>query len=177
MTLDEITRAGVDPALAILPVKLDTPRARLMLLTIALQESRLIHRRQLVGRPPQPTGPAKSFWQGEQGGGMVAGVRAHAATRDMAKTLYAAAGVEPTNAAIWNAIEHDDMLAAGLARLLLWSDPAPLPAPHDVEAAWQLYLRTWRPGAWARGSRDEKVALRLKWATNHRAAHNFVLLP
>jgi hypothetical protein len=48
--------------------------------------------------------------------------------------------------AIWNAIENDDVLAAGLARLLLYTDPQRLPALGDREGAWQLYLRTWRPG-------------------------------
>ena len=43
-------------------------------------------------------------------------------------------------------LAKDDILAAGFARLLLWSDPQPLPAIGDQQAAWQLYLRTWRPG-------------------------------
>lgn len=146
MTLSEIIKTGIDPALALLPAKMDTPAARVMLLSIGLQESRFEHRRQLVGNPPRPIGPAKSFWQAEQGGGMVHGVRLHSATRAAATTLYQARGVQPRDAAIWDAIENDDVLAAGLARLLLWSDPGRLPAVGDAEAAWSLYLRTWRPG-------------------------------
>ncbi len=146
MTLAEIIAAGINPALALLPVKMDTPEARIMLLAIGLQESRFEHRRQLVGNPPRPTGPAKSFWQAEQGGGMVHGVRQHAATRAAAAHLYQARGVQSRDAAIWDAIEHDDVLAAGLARLLLWSDPGRLPAVGDEQGAWNLYLRTWRPG-------------------------------
>lgn len=168
MTLDEITRAGIDPALALLPPKMDSVEARVQLLTTALQESQLIHRRQLVGSPPKPTGPAKSFWQGERGGGMVAGVRTHAATRALAASLYAERGVVPTNQAIWDAIEHDDVLAAGLARLLLYSDPAKLPRTSDTEGAWQLYLRTWRPGAYARGTPSERAELRAKWGRYHQ---------
>ncbi|MOA63587.1 hypothetical protein D3C78_1893600 [compost metagenome] len=38
------------------------------------------------------------------------------------------------------------MLAAALARLLLWTDPARLPALGEVAKSWELYLRTWRPG-------------------------------
>lgn len=136
----------LEQAAKLLPAKLDTVRARVMLAAIGLQESRFEHRRQLVGSPPQPTGPAKSFWQGEQGGGMVAGVRTHAATREMAAHVYAARNVPPENRAIWDAIEKDDVLAAALARLLLYSDPRSLPEIGDVEGAWQLYLRTWRPG-------------------------------
>jgi len=146
MNLSEIIKKGIEPALALLPAKMDTPAARVMLLAIGLQESRFEHRRQLVGNPPRPTGPAKSFWQAEQGGGMVHGVRLHPATSAAAARLYQARGVQARDVAIWDAIEHDDVLAAGLARLLLWSDSGRLPAVGDADAAWSLYLRTWRPG-------------------------------
>ncbi|CAB3636726.1 hypothetical protein [Achromobacter marplatensis] len=146
MDLKTITDEAITPALAMLPAKMDTPAARVMLLAIGLQESRFEHRRQLVGNPPRPTGPAKSFWQAEQGGGMVHGVRLHTATSAAAAALYQARGVPARDAAVWDAIENDDVLAAGLARLLLWSDPGRLPAVGDADAAWALYLRTWRPG-------------------------------
>lgn len=146
MNLHEIAQSGISPALALLPAGMDTPEARVMLLAIGLQESRFEHRRQLVGNPPRPVGPAKSFWQAEQGGGMVHGVRLHVATRAAAAHLYQARGVPARDAAIWDAIEHDDVLAAGLARLLLWSDPGRLPKVGDADGAWGLYLRTWRPG-------------------------------
>lgn len=170
MTLDQIMEGAVRPALALLPAKMDTAEARVMLLAIGLQESRFIDRRQLVGNPPRPTGPAKSFWQAEQGGGMVHGVRTHAASRDDAARLYRARGVAANDAAIWNAIEQDDPLAAGLARLLLWSDPGRLPAVGDEEGAWALYLRTWRPGAHARGTPEQRADLRKKWASNYARA-------
>jgi hypothetical protein len=144
LTLAEITRIGIDPALRLLPPKMDTPEARVMLLAIGLQESRFMYRRQIVdGRP---IGPAKSFWQGEKTGGLVHYVRLNPATMDLAKVLYQARQVKPTDASIWNAIESDDVLAAGLARLLLYSDPKPLPALGNVDSAWALYLRCWRPG-------------------------------
>jgi hypothetical protein len=146
MTLSEIVASGLDPALALLPASMDTPAARIMLLAIGLQESRFEYRRQLVGNLPRPTGPAKSFWQAEEGGGMVHGVRLHPATREAAAALYQARGVPARDAAIWDAIENDDVLAAGLARLLLWSDPGRLPAVGDAVGAWALYIRTWRPG-------------------------------
>ena len=173
MTLEEINSRVLDHALALLP-DMDSKPARAELLTIGLQESRFVDRRQLVGKPPKPEGPAKSFWQAEEGGGMVQGVRVHPATRDQAALLYRLRGVQPNNRAIWNAIEHDDVLAAGLARLLLWSDPAPLPAVSDEEGAWALYLRTWRPGAWSRGTPAERQALRSKWTFNHQAVREFL---
>lgn len=167
MTLNEIMRTGILPAYRLLPANMKSTRATVMLLAIGLQESRFIARRQLVGSPPKPVGPAKSFWQGEQGGGMVAGVRTHAATRDAAARLYRERNVQPTNSAIWNAIENDDVLAAGLARLLLWSDPKALPALEDAQGAWDLYIRTWRPGQPHRETWDafhaQAVGEALKW--------------
>lgn len=170
MTLDQIIKWAINPALALLPPGMDTPAARVMLLAIGLQESRFEHRRQLVGRPPRPVGPAKSFWQGEEGGGMVHGVRLHAATRAHAAALYRARSVAATDRAIWDAIEYDDVLAAGLARLLLWSDPKALPVVGDEAGAWALYLRTWRPGAWDRGTTVQRAELRQKWAGHYLQA-------
>lgn len=170
MVLSAVVETAINPALLLLPAKMDTPEARIMLLAIGLQESRFEHRRQLVGNPPRPMGPAKSFWQAEQGGGMVHGVRLHASTRAATAQLYQARGVPARDAAIWDAIEHDDVLAAGLARLLLWSDPGRLPAVGDEQGAWNLYLRTWRPGAHDRGLPEQRAQLRAKWAVNYARA-------
>ncbi|MFC0669487.1 Arm DNA-binding domain-containing protein [Azotobacter chroococcum] len=52
----------------------------------------------------------------------------------------------PQRQAVYAALEHDDILAAAFARLLLWTDPAPLPAVGEVAKSWDLYVRTWRPG-------------------------------
>lgn len=158
MTLDEITTRAIVPAMALLPARMDSARARVQLLAIALQESELVYRRQMNN------GPAKSFWQGEEGGGMVHGVRVHAASKELAAKLYAARNVAPNNRAIWNAIEHDDVLAAGLARLLLWTDPRPLPALGDAQAAWECYAWNWRPGQ----PHPEK------WPANYAQALEFV---
>lgn len=172
MTLNEIRERAITPALALLPARMSSPEAEVMLLAIGLQESRFQQRRQLVGSPPRPTGPAKSFWQAEQGGGMVTGLlRYHDdRVRDLAVGLCAVRGVDPSPRAVWEAIEHDDVLAAGLARLLLFTDPARLPMLGDVDGAWQLYLRTWRPGAHSRGDAAAKASLRQKWAKNYGKA-------
>lgn len=153
LPLAEVSRRILDPAFALLPPMMDTPEARVELLAIGRQESRFLYRRQMILVPDEdgdmvlrPRGPAKSFWQGEKGGGMVHGVRLHPATRDLARKLYSTFKVKPTDAAIWNAIEENDVLAAGLARLLLWTDPKPMPRLGDWLGAWRLYLRTWRPG-------------------------------
>lgn len=142
MTPREFRAGPMAEAFALLPARMESPQAEVMLLAIGLQESRFTHRRQLGN------GPAKSFFQAEQGGGMVSGLlRYHDdGVRDMARGLCAVRGVDPSPRPVWNAIEHDDVLATGLARLLLWTDPAKLPPLGDVDGAWQLYLRTWRPG-------------------------------
>lgn len=136
---------SINCALCALPDRMDTPEARVMLIAIGLQESKFQERRQLVGSPPKPVGPATGFWQFERGGG-VAGVLQHRASRDHARTLCASRGVEPVSQSVWQALQQDDVLAAGFARLLLWTDPFSLPKLGDINGAWDLYMRTWRPG-------------------------------
>ncbi|MDH1057172.1 hypothetical protein [Aquipseudomonas alcaligenes] len=166
MTPREVRNGPVAEALLLLPAKMTSPQAELMLLGIGLQESELKYRRQHGG------GPARSLWQGEQGGGMVAGLLGfhNQDVQDLARGLCAVRGVPAQQRAVWEAIEHDDVLAAGLARLLLFADPARLPKLGDVEGAWQLYLRTWRPGAFTRGTAAKRAELRQKWAKNYAQA-------
>lgn len=164
MPLSEIRASAIAPALELLPAQMTSPEAVVMLLAIGLQESRFQHRRQLVGSPPRPVGPAKSFWQAEQGGGMVRGLlRYHdPRVRDLATGLCVIRGVALDARSVWDAIEHDDVLAAGLARLLLWTDPHRLPALGDAQAAWDLYIRTWRPGKPHRQTWDALYAQALR---------------
>lgn len=111
-----------------------------MLWAIGFQESRFVHRRQIRG-------PARGFWQFEDGRlSGLAGLFALKSTRDAMRTLCDARGVALDRTAVYNQLEHDDVLAAGVARLLLWTDPHRLPDIGDAQAAWDLYMRTWRPG-------------------------------
>lgn len=139
LRLANIVETAINPALAMLPPKMDTASARVQLLATGLQESRFEHRRQMNN------GPAKSFWQMERGGGCT-GVVKHPAARDLMKQVCIARSCAFTPLAIWNAIEHDDVLAAAAARLLLWTDPKPLPSAGDAGGAWDYYIRVWRPG-------------------------------
>lgn len=115
-----------------------------MLLAIGLQESRFLERRQL------PVGPARGFWQFERGGG-VHGVLEHPRTiepvkhalRSLRYPYLASFGAERE---IWEALEHNDVLAAVFARLLLWTLPDPLPTAEQPSEAWRQYLAAWRPG-------------------------------
>ena len=140
-----IPHRAIDEALAMLPAAMNSPEALVMLLAIGLQESRFTARRQLVGTPPIPIGPAKGYWQFEQSGGC-RGVITHAASRYWMSSVCQKRGVEFTPRALWNAVQDDDVLAAAAARLLLFTDPKRLPAVGDEAGAWALYIRTWRPG-------------------------------
>lgn len=121
-------------------------RERVLLLAIAGQESGLASRRQIGG-------PARSFWQFERGGG-VRGVLNHPASAHRIVQLCAALEIPADEATVYEALAWSDHLAVAMARLLLWTDAAPLPAVGDEAAGWSYYARNWRPGkprpdAWA----------------------------
>jgi hypothetical protein len=139
LRLSNIVETAVRPALALLPKHLTSDRAVVMLLAIGLQESRFEYRRQLGN------GPARGLYQFELGGG-VTGVYKHRATHELLRLLCHDRDCNFDPRAIWSALEDDDVLASGLARLLLWTDPKPLPALGESDAAWDYYERNWRPG-------------------------------
>lgn len=142
--LDTVLHNAIRPALALLPAKMDTPAAHALQLAIGLQESRLLQRAQKT-KDPYVKGPARGLWQEERIS--VVHVLTHHATQSLARRVCQARGV-PADAVLVHArLEFDDVLAAAVARLLLWSDPRPLPpVDADHETAWQCYLRNWRPG-------------------------------
>ena len=43
-------------------------------------------------------------------------------------------------------MQHHHHPLSAFARLLLWTDPAPLPALGAAVRAWAYYRRNWRPG-------------------------------
>ena len=136
--LKNVIQTAIEPALALLPARMKSKKAVVMMLVIGLQESRFIHRRQIKG-------PARGFWQFESGGG-VRGVLNFHSTHDLAKHIALERIGTADRVAIYNTLERDDVLAAAFARLLLWTDPRSLPELGDAQAAWNLYMRTWRPG-------------------------------
>lgn len=145
MNLNEINNLVLTPMFNILGTKYDTPAARQLLLTIGLQESRLLHRAQLGG------GPARGFWQFEKGNeksrGGVWGVLNHFRVGTVAKQFCRDLGITADAETVWQAMEVNDILAAGFARLLLLCDAQALPKIGEVNKAWELYAeRTWRPG-------------------------------
>lgn len=159
MNLETIIATAVDPALALLPARMDSPQARVLMLAIGLQESRFQYRRQMGN------GPARGFWQFEAGGG-VKGLMTHTASRDDARRIAQIRGVPWEQRAVWAALEQDDVLAAAFARLLLWTDAYPLPRTDDAFGGWDYYVRCWRPGkphpqTWPALHRTARAALGL----------------
>lgn len=166
--LCDVVEKAIKPALVMLPARMRSREAVVMLLAIGLQESKFQYRRQMGN------GPARGLWQFEKMGG-VAGVMQHQSSREIAQAVCVARDVPKWRSGIfintaYHQLEHDDVLAAAFARLLLWTDPKALPALNDIEPAWQLYLRTWRPGAYSRGTAEQKAALRKKWGTYYAQA-------
>lgn len=143
---------AIVPALYLLPEKMDSREAKVQLLATAMQESgeELENRRQLGD------GPARSLWQFEFLG--IKGVLEHHSTSKYAQALCAARGVSPFPDTVLAAVEKDDILAAGFARLNYWASPKSMPS--DEAGAWSLYLAVWRPGR----PRPEK------WARNYQLA-------
>jgi len=137
ITLQDVRSQILRPALLLLPARMTSPEAEVMLLAIGLQESRFKHRKQIRG-------PARGFPQFEVGG--VRGVMNHPSSRPHARIVASARDVDYDAVAIQARMEHDDVLALAFARLLLWTDPQPLPKMGDAQGAWDLYIRTWRPG-------------------------------
>jgi hypothetical protein len=112
-----------------------------MLMAVGYQESNFAARQQIGG------GPARGFWMFEMGG-----VLAVITPRSIRIPLNAALEAlrYPSGPQIpqtyYDAIRHNDVLAAVFARLLLWLHPLPMPSREDVDGALAIYLRQWRPG-------------------------------
>jgi hypothetical protein len=143
ITVADLNRQVLDPVFTqLLPSWLDSPQARVMLLSISPQEAGdkgIVTSRQQIG------GPAHGLWQNELGG-MVTGVLTNPATMAMAIQVCGLLGVDPTPAAVYTALLTNDYLACVFARLGLWADPHALPALGDSDDAWLCYCANWRPG-------------------------------
>jgi len=152
MDIELFIRFSLSPAMSLLPTSMDSLAAKKILIAIALQESNLNYRRQIGG-------PARGFFMFEQGGGVL-GVLTHQASKPHIQRVLTSLDYSPDSdpSECYAAIEHNDILACCFARLLLWTDPSNIPT--EIKGAWELYLRTWRPGR----PHPEK------WASNYNAA-------
>lgn len=129
-------RAAIRNGCELLGDKYSSTEAEVMMAAIAFQESNFKYRKQL-------NGPARGLWQFERNGG-VAGVMTHPSTAVAAARICGKLNITPTKEAVYEALATNDILAAAFARLLLWTDPQPLPT--TMNAAWDYYIRNWRPG-------------------------------
>lgn len=141
------------------------PQVLVAMLSIGLQESRFVHRYQVLNTPGVK-GPARGFWQFESGGG-VKGVMTHTASKPHLEKACRELGVPFDRQTIWLALEHNDDLAVVCARLLLYTDAKALPMVQDIDGMWEYYLRNWRPGAYTRGTLRDKENLKSKFMQHH----------
>lgn len=141
MSLPQLQVDVINPALALLPQKMTSLAATVMLMAIHLQEDPQDLPSQMGG------GPAHGFWQFERAGGVV-GVMTHPASHQHAVNVCAARNVRFQADDVYQALKTDQILAACFARLYLWTDPKTLPVPELASGtdAWDCYLRNWRPG-------------------------------
>lgn len=138
--IEQIVRYIIPASFSLLPKAMRAPEATVMLLATGLQESRFLERRQVGG-------PARGFWQFETAG--VAGVLEHPGTKAAIKGALQILRYpsSPDVVALYEALEHNDVLAATFARCLLYTSFLPLPSsPQHQAEGWELYLATWRPG-------------------------------
>lgn len=149
MTPDTLIDIAIEPAMGLLPAKMDSPEARAMLIAIALQESGLTARAQILeaGKPwwASRPGAARGLWQFERSGG-VAGVLGHPATQPIAYPILDELLYPADAHTIHDALAHNDVLACVFARLLLYTLPRPLPKRGDEAESWRQYMSAWRPG-------------------------------
>lgn len=140
MTPEFLLNHAISPALRLLPGRMNSQQAVAMMIAIALQESGLKHRRQIGGS-------ARGYFQFEQGGG-VRGVLMHPASGEHIKNVLVALDYaqDADAGACYAAIQHNDVLAAAFARLLLWTLPDPMPNRDSPGKGWTVYMKAWRPG-------------------------------
>lgn len=132
---------AVNESYKLLPDKMDTLEARCQQAAIGWQESKYLTRVQYGG------GPAHSYWQMEETGG-VHGVMNFKADGGkiaaLARSVCHARGVPFVRHDVWKALATDDVLGAAFCRLLMYTDAYPV--PKTEKEGWSMYLRTWRPG-------------------------------
>lgn len=137
MTMTHVDKYIVIPGLKHLNTQMHSPAARAMLLAIGMQESRLKFRQQLRGS-------AKGLWQFEIIA--VAELLRHPRTRLHTQAVLQRLDYPLSPDRVYHALDDNDILAAVLARLLLWTVPDPLPSQNNVWGAWAQYRKVWKPG-------------------------------
>ena len=162
-------KVDIAAALALLPKTLRTLDAAVQLYATSIQENPTRAPRQLIKKDGRlrPIGPAAGDYQFEKTGG-IRGLLNFKSDRvqSMLRSVCAARQVPQTVDGLFDGIQTDPILAAALARLLYFTDAGALPKAGAEQYAWDVYLRTWRPGAY---ERDPK-GLRAKWSKSYAEA-------
>lgn len=124
-------------------------KAKAMLLAIALQESDLVHRQQLVGAGQWWRSTkliAAGYWMFEEECVRLLLEHKNRTVGPLMRNLCDLFDYPRDAKVVHQALVHNDILAAAVARLLLYTVPTPLPDADSVEDAWEQYLWAWRPG-------------------------------
>ena len=150
MTPELLLKTAIIPALSLLDPKLDTPAARALLICIALQETGLRARRQMLEARDHwwesKPGKGHGFWQFERDGATRGVMVRHAAASAIVLPVIDALLYPRDPYAVHEALIHNDVLACVLARALLYSTPDAMPRPNEADKGWAIYLKAWRPG-------------------------------
>ena len=166
-TLDYLVKCVLPAAYKLMPSRMNSPEASSLLICIALQETGLRARRQMLeaGKPwwASRPGAANGFWQFERDGG-VRGVLRHPGASAIVLPVLAELLYPPDPYAVHEALIHNDVLACVLARALLYSVPAALPGQDEPGNGWEQYLSAWKPG------KPHKEA----WTAHYRTAWDIV---
>lgn len=133
----EVLAQVIAPAFASLPVEMDTPQARLLVLATGAQETGYRTREQIGG-------PARGFCQMQYN--CVLDVMHNPASGNHVWNLCGVLGITYGSHSIFDALLTNDELALCMTRLAFWCDPRPLPEIGDVLGAWGTYERVQRPG-------------------------------
>lgn len=139
----------------------DDERATLMLLVIPKPESDYSNIAQIGG------GPGRGFYQfGMPTIGLILTNPVSSAMAAMAcRTLY----VVPTSYAAYTHLLLHPYLQVAMARLDLRCDSHALPTFGDEEAAWECYVRVWRPGTVINGG-QRAAEERARWTPAYAEA-------
>jgi len=174
--LEALNHGPLTEGLELLPAKLDSIMARSLILKIVMQESGGIHRDQLERNGKNTVlGPALGLGQFERGGACT-GLLRHPATKALTEHVLDHYGIEATPDAFWRALANNDGLAMAACRLnLLWL-PAKLPLVDNLEEGHRQYLEAWRPGAWDRGSAEQRLSLVRHWRRIHDEVNSYFRL-
>ena len=128
---------AIEPGLALVPGYMVSDAARVLLMAIAGQEMGLSQRAQIVASGPPP---GLGYWSFQADG------TADVMQRQPSLMAAICATLDVPTTSVWTALQYNDALACAVARLCLWTDPAPLPAIGDQAGGWNYYLTNWRPG-------------------------------